>query len=297
MLKTNSRELRGNLLLLIAAFIWGCAFVAQSKGAEFVGPFTFVSLRSILGGVALLPFIVLRERKQKKEKTKQGKLLLGGILCGVALCVASLFQQVGIAYTTVGNAGFITALYLLIVPILGLFLGKKVSVRIWICIVVGVVALYLLTIKDGLTISLGDGLVILCALVFSCHILLVDHFSPQVDGVKLACIQFFVVAVLSGVAMLIWERPTLSAILDAALPIGYAGLLSSGVGYTFQILGQKYTRPAVASLIMSLESVFAVLAGIVILGQIPTIKEGLGCVLMFGAIIAAQLPGKGDRND
>lgn len=297
MAKTNAREMRGNLLLLITAFIWGCAFVAQSKGAQLVGSFTFVSLRSFLGGLVLLPFILFRKRKTKTESADNKTLLVGGVLCGIALGVASLLQQFGIGYTTVGNAGFITALYILIVPVLGLFFGKKVPLRIWICIGVAVVALYLLTIKDGLTISLGDGLVMLCALVFSGHILLVDHFSPKVDGVKLACIQFFVVGILSGIPMLIWERPTLSAVLPAALPIAYAGLLSSGVGYTFQILGQKYTRPAVASLIMSLESVFAVLAGIVILGQIPQLKEGLGCLLMFAAIIAAQLPGKGDRND
>ena len=295
--KINSRELRGNLLLFVTAFIWGCAFVAQSKGAEFVGPFTFVSLRSVLGSVALLPFIAFRSRK-KQHTTENGKTLwIGGVLCGIALCVASLLQQVGIAYTTVGNAGFITALYILIVPVLGIFLGKKVSARIWGCIGIAILALYLLTIKDGFTVSLGDSVVMGCALVFSVQILLVDYHSPKVDGVKLACIQFVTVAVLSGIPMLIWERPALSAIMDAALPIAYAGLLSSGAGYTFQILGQKYTRPAVASLIMSLESVFAVLAGIVLLGQVPSLKEGMGCLLMFLAIMIAQFPVKGDQND
>ncbi len=301
MIKT--KELRGSILLLITAFVWGVAFVAQSAGAELVGPFTFLSLRSFLGGIVLLPLIALRTAKAKRteqmmEKPEGGyTLLLGGVLCGIALCVASYFQQVGIAYTTVGNAGFITALYILIVPLLGLFFKKKVPLKIWICIGIAIVALYLLTIKDGFSVSLGDSLVMLCALIFSGHILLVDYFSPKVDGVKLACIQFFVVGLLSLLPMLLIEKPSLDAILDAWLPIAYAGALSSGVGYTLQILGQKYTRPAVASLIMSLESVFAALAGIVVLGQIPSFKEGIGCVLMFAAIVLAQLPGKGEAHD
>lgn len=288
------KELRGSILLLIAALVWGVAFVAQSAGAEVVGPFTFLSLRSFLGGIVLLPFVLIKPKTAQTSAAPKtggtGVLLVGGVLCGTVLCIASYLQQVGIAYTSVGNAGFITAMYILIVPLLGLFLKKKVPFKLWICIGIAVVALYLLTIKDGFTISKGDLLVMLCAVVFSVHILLVDHFSPRVDGVKLACLQFFVEGVLALIPMLIFERPTMDAVLSAWLPIAYAGVLSSGVGYTLQILGQQYTRPALASLLMSLESVFAVLAGIVVLGQIPSFKEGLGCALMFGAIVLAQLP-------
>ena len=293
----KSKEMRGTVILLITAFVWGVAFVAQSEGAKLVGPFTFLSLRSFLGGIVLLPFIAVRSQKTQADETTTGgkTLLLGGVLCGIALCVASYLQQAGIEYTSVGNAGFITALYILIVPVLGLFFKRRVPAKLWFCIVVAVVALYLLTVKDGFSISAGDTMVMGCALVFSGHILLVDYFSPKVDGVKLACLQFFTVGVLSFLPMLLIERPSINAVLSAWLPIAYAGVLSSGVGYTLQIIGQKYTRPAVASLVMSLESVFAVLAGIAF-GQIPSVKEGIGCVLMFAAIVFAQLPGKEEKH-
>lgn len=299
----KTREMRGNILLLITAMIWGCAFVAQSVAADYVGAFTFQSARSFLGGMVLLPFIIGNTLRRKKEgtyrkSTKQEKrtLLLGGLLCGTSLCIASCLQQIGIAYTTVGNAGFITAMYILIVPLFGLFFGKKVSGKLWISVAVAVVALYLLSIKDGFSVSKGDLLVMLCAVMFAVQILLVDRYSPQVDGVKLACIQFFVAAVLPIPPMLIFEKPTVAALSAAWLPIAYAGLLSSGVAYTFQILAQKYTRPTVASLLMSLESVFAVLAAAVVLRQIPTLREGIGCLLMFAAIILAQLPDRGSRH-
>lgn len=288
------KEWRGNLLLLVTAIIWGSAFVAQSVAADLVGTFTFQALRSLLGGLVLVPVVAgsaLSRRKRGVAPTGNRRTLwCGGILCGVMLCVASCLQQGGIAYTTVGNAGFITAMYILLVPLLGLFFGKKVGSRLWICIGMAIVALYLLSIKDGFHISRGDLLMLACALAFSVHILLVDHFSPKVDGVQLSCIQFFVAGLLPLPLMLFFERPTVTELTAAWLPIAYAGVLSSGVGYTFQILGQKYTKPSVASLLMSLESVFAVLAAALILHQVPTLRETLGCVLMFAAIILAQLP-------
>lgn len=295
------KEWRGNLLLLVTAIIWGSAFVAQSVAADLVGIFTFQSLRSLLGGLVLLPVVagnaVMRRKRGIAPIGKRRTLWCGGILCGVMLCVASCLQQGGIAYTSVGNAGFITAMYILLVPLLGLFFGKKVGSRLWICIVMAIVALYLLSIKDGFHMSKGDLLMLACALAFSVHILLVDHFSPKVDGVQLACIQFFVAGLLPLPLMLFFERPTAANIAAAWLPIVYAGVLSSGIGYTFQILGQKYTRPSVASLLMSLESVFAVLAAALILHQVPTLRETLGCVLMFAAIILAQLPERSRARD
>lgn len=290
MQKFKNKEVYGTFLLLIGAFIWGSTFVAQSDGADKVGPFTFLCLRSILGCAVLLPLALARSCKRKTEKSAPRVLLLGGLACGAVLTVSSLLQQVGISGTSVGNAGFITAMYILIVPIFSMFLGKKMPLRLWGCVGIAVVALYLLTIKDGFSIAFGDLMVLLCAVCFAVHILVIDHVSPKVDGVTLSCIQFATVSVLTVIPMLVIEKPSVDAVLSAWLPIAYAGVLSSGVAYTLQIIGQKYTRPAVASLVMSLESVFAVLSGMVVLGQIPTLKEGIGCVLMFAAIILAQLP-------
>ena len=219
-------------------------------------------------------------------------LWTGGICCGLALCVAANLQQVGIMYTTVGKAGFITALYILIVPIFGLFFRKKVRPLLWVCVAIAVVGLYLLCMSETLTIAKGDLYVFACAIVFAIHILVIDHFAPHVDGVKMSCIQFFVTAVLSGILMLIYEEPNWADISAAWLSIGYAGVLSCGVAYTLQIVAQKHTQPVVASLLLSLESVVAVIAGIILLKEMPTLKEGIGCVLMFAAIILAQLPEK-----
>ncbi len=292
MLKLRNKGWYGSLLLLIASFLWGSTFVAQSDGADKVGPFTFLCLRSVLGFAVLLPLALVRSGKQSKGERNSCMLLWGGIVCGLVLTVSSLLQQVGIAYTSVGNAGFITAMYILLVPILGLFIGKKMPLHLWGCVGVAVVALYLLTIKDGFTIAFGDLMVLLCAVCFAVHILVIDFVSPKVDGVTLSCIQFLTVALVTVIPMLVIEKPEMQTVLSAWLPIAYAGVLSSGVAYTLQIVGQKYTRPTVASLVMSLESVFAVLSGMVVLGDVPTLKEGIGCVLMFAAIILSQLPQK-----
>lgn len=296
-----SKKFQNNILLILTAFIWGCAFVAQSVGVEYVGPFTFNSVRNILGGLTLLPVIFVRGRIQKTEKRertaaqkKQERktLFIGGVCCGFFLAVASSLQQIGLMYTTAGKAGFITALYILIVPLLGLAIGKKVGVKVWIGVALALAGMYCLCITDGLVIAKGDILVMLCAVVFSFHILVIDYFSPKVDGVKMSCIQFWVCGILCAVPMFLTESPQLDQILAAWLPIAYAGILSCGVAYTLQIVAQKNVDPTVASLLLSLESVFAVLAGGIILHESLSVKEMLGCALVFAAIILAQLPEK-----
>lgn len=293
-------SLKNITMLFLTAFIWGVAFVAQSVGMNYIGPFTFSCVRSILGGIVLIPCIWFLNRLKMKEEgvtekrtmsEKEKKtLLIGGICCGIALCVASNLQQFGVKYTTVGKAGFITALYIVLVPIFGIFLKKKVGVKVWISVAISVVGLYLLCMTEKLSISKGDFLVLLCAIVFSIHILVIDHFSPLVDGVRMSCIQFWITGILSAIPMFLFEKPSLSAIFAAAVPLLYAGVMSSGVAYTLQIVAQKDADPTVASLILSLESVFSVLAGWAVLGQVMSMREICGCVLMFAAIILAQLP-------
>ena len=248
-----------NLLLALTAFIWGSAFVAQSVGMDHVGPFTFNSIRSFMGGIVLLPVIlILRRQSGRTNKNEKNGLLLwsGGICCGIALAAASSLQQIGLIYTSAGKAGFITAMYILIVPVMGIFIGKKAGMKTWIGVVLAAAGMYFLCITDGFHIARGDFLVFLCAVIFSVHILLIDYFSPKTDGVALSCIQFFVCGILCAVPMLISERPKIAEIAGAWMPLAYAGVLSCGVGYTLQIVAQKNTDPTVASLILSLESVF-----------------------------------------
>ena len=284
-----------NLLLALTAFIWGSAFVAQSVGMDHVGPFTFNSIRSFMGGIVLLPVIlILRRQSGRTNKNEKNGLLLwiGGICCGIALAAASSLQQIGLIYTSAGKAGFITAMYILIVPVMGIFIGKKAGMKTWIGVALAVAGMYFLCITDGFHMARGDFLVFLCAVIFSVHILLIDYFSPKTDGVALSCIQFFVCGILCAVPMLISERPKIAEIAGAWMPLAYAGVLSCGVGYTLQIVAQKNTDPTVASLSLSLESVFSVLTGWVILGEKLSGRELFGCVLVFIAVILAQLPKK-----
>lgn len=287
----NKFVIRQSLLLLLTATIWGVAFVAQSVGMDYVGPFTFITARSMIGAVVLIPYIMLR-RRQNKEGQKDGKLLIiGGICCGVLLFVASSLQQFGVMYTTVGKAGFITAMYIVIVPIIGIFFRKKAGVKLWSGVALAVLGLYFLCMTSGVvSIQMGDVLTFFCAIAFAFQIMAVDYFAPKVDGVKLSFMQFAVSVVLGGIAMFLFESPSMEQILQAWLPILYAGALSSGVGYTLQIIGQRGMNPTVASLIMSLESVVSVIAGWVILRQSLSVRELFGCALMFGAIILVQLP-------
>ena len=312
-------EWKSPALLFLTAVVWGVAFVAQSVGMDYVGPFTFNCIRCLIGAVVLVPCIwFLDGWKQRQGGASCGResagapdgascgrestgapsgasdgshaLLAGGICCGLALFVASNLQQIGIQYTTVGKAGFITALYIVMVPVFGIFLKKRAGIRVWVSVALAVAGLYLLCITDRLALGKGDILVLLCAVVFAVHILVVDHFSAKADGVRMSCIQFLVCGLLSGVCMLITEHPEMRLILQAWQPILYAGVFSCGVGYTLQIVGQKGTDPTVASLILSLESVVSVLAGWLLLGQRLSVRELGGCALMFAAILLAQLP-------
>ncbi len=294
----NRFVLRQSLLLFLTATIWGVAFVAQSVGMDYVEPFTFNAVRNMIGAIVLLPCIGLLNRLNGKNNGEAGEpqkktLIIGGIFCGVLLFVASNLQQFGIQYTTVGKAGFITAMYIVLVPVFGIFLHKKAGLKIWAAVALAVAGLYLLCMTDGsFSLQMGDLLVLVCAVAFSFHILVIDYFSPKVDGVKLSCIQFFTCAVLSAIGMLLFEEPKLSQILAAWVPILYAGVMSCGVAYTLQIIGQKGMNPTVASLILSLESVVSLLAGWVILGQKLSKRELAGCALAFAAIILVQLPSK-----
>ena len=289
----------GVAMLMLASFIWGTALVAQSAGAGYMGPFTFNAVRFAIGGLSLLPVALLlscrRGSKEHARESARGPLLRAALCCGTACFAATAFQQIGIAYTTAGKAGFITALYIMIVPLLGIFIGKKVPHLVWGCIATAIAGMYLLCINESFVLGRGDAFVLLCAFSTAIHILFVDKFSPLVDGVKLSCLQFLVCGTLSVAGALLFERPELSAILAGWVPLLYTGILSCGVAFTLQILGQKGVDPTLSSLILSLESVFAVAAGWLVLGETLTLREVAGCVLIFVAIVAAQIPSVGRK--
>lgn len=295
-----SKKMQSNILLLLTAIIWGSAFVAQKSGMDYVEPFTFNGIRTFIGGLVLIPVIFFMEKKNppeeisREEKTKKNKeLLIGGICCGLALFAASSLQQFGVSYTTAGKAGFITTLYVVFVPIISVLLRKKVRPIMWLCVAMGAVGLYLLCMTDAsFRLTFGDTLVLLCAVAFAVHILTVDHFSPKMDGIKLSCIQFLTVGIVSMVCMFIFEHPDIHAILDCVVPLLYAGVLSCGLGFTFQVVAQKHAEPTVASLLMSLESVFAVVFGALLLHETMSMRELSGCLIIFIAVIISQLPEK-----
>ena len=291
-----SKRMIGNGMLLLGAMIWGAAFVAQTVGMEYVEPFTFQASRCLLGSLVLLPVIAVMDKRNpaKKPVTSADKryLLISGLLCGLFLFTACSLQQVGLLYTTAGKSGFLTSLYIILVPILGLLLKKRVQPWIWISVLLALCGLYLLCGGESFSLGKGELLTLGCAVAFSFHILVIDRVSPNLDGVRLSCLQFLVCGILSLIAMFLTETPSLPAIAQCWLPIAYAGVLSCGVAYTFQIIGQSYTEPTIASLLMSLESVFAVLFGWLLLKQSLTLSELLGCTLVFAGVILAQLPGK-----
>lgn len=308
-----SKRTKGNLLLLLTSFIWGSAFVAQSSGMDYVGPYTYNMARNVLAFLFLIPVIyVIGKKKGVTDNAGSGTgideaasgeanwksillpdrtTLVGGIYCGLVMAVASSLQQIGITMTTAGKAGFITALYIILVPLMGVFIGKKIPRIIWFCVVLAMAGFYLLCVKEGFSISKGDILVLFCSVGFSVHIMTIDHFTSKgVDGVKMACIQFAVAAIVMTPVMFLLENPSVSGLLSAWMTIAYAGILSSGVGFTLQIVAQKDTDPTTATLIMSLESVFAAVSGCLFLNEVLLLKEILGCILVFVAVILAQVP-------
>ena len=284
-------KMKSNLLLACAAFIWGIAFVAQSVSMDHIGPWTFTCIRNFIAAGTLFVLMPLLDKVTgyQKSKTNKKTLVIGGVYCGIALAIASMFQQTGIIYTSVGKAGFLTALYTVIVPIISLFLGKKSKWNVYVAVGISVVGMYFLCVNEDFSIAYGDILVLICALMFSFHILIVDHFVEKVDGIRLSCIQFLTSGIFCLIPMLVIEKPDISNILQAAVPILYAGILSSGAGYTLQIVGQKDADPSIAGMILSLESVFAALAGAILLHEVLSTKELIGCILVFFAIIFSQM--------
>ena len=291
-------QVRQVVFPILAAFIWGTAFVAQDLCADSIGTFAFNATRYFIAVLALLVVIAVSDKAKKnrptptaeEKKAANKQLWLGGLCCGVALAIASNFQQAGlVAGTDAGKAGFITALYVVLVPVFGLFFKRKVSLPVWIAVVCSVVALYLLCIKGDFSLAAGDLLILVCAVCFAVHILVIDHFTAYCDGVKLSCLQFLFAGIISAVCMFLFEDVDFAAIWSCILPLLYVGIFSCGVGYTLQILAQKDSNPTVVTILLSLESVFAVIAGAIILHQQMTAREYIGCVVMFVAVILAQI--------
>lgn len=293
-------QTRNSLLLLLCSFIWGTAFVAQSAGAG-MGAYSFLAGRSWLAVVVLLPTVSAFDAIHRKQgaaygwpKGEQGKTLRkASLICGTLLFAASAAQQIGITLNpnSTAKSAFLTAMYVVLVPVFGLALGRKNSPQLWVSMVISVAGLYLLCMKNGFGgIEASDLVLLLCAVLFSFQILSIDHFAPQVDGVRLSLLQFFVVAVESSIAALLLETPSIAQFGENLLPIAYCGIFSSGVAYTLQIIGQKDLHPAIASLIMCMESVFSALGGWLILHQNLSARESMGCALIFVAVVLAQLP-------
>lgn len=297
-LKHNERfkkNLKGTLILLITAMIWGASFVSQSAGADILGPNSFNGIRMLLGSIVLMPVCFAVSRSQKRKGAKpidKKKVFTIGAVCGIALCAASTIQTWGITFTTPGKSGFITAMYIIFVPIISILIGKKISAKTLVCAVIAIVGMYLLSVAGNESgINIGDALTLLCAVFFSVHIILVDRYALDINPIYFSCIQFFVCGVINIILMLIIERPTVEMIKTCTVPILYSGIMSCGVAYTLQPFGQRFAEPSAASIVMSLESVFAMIFGAILLpNNIPSTIEICGCVVMFVAIILSQLP-------
>lgn len=291
------QNFRGSLALVIATVIWGSTFIAQSVGMDLIEPFTFQAVRCGLGGLFLLPVIFCFDKAKDKHANhfrlwKSRRLWIAGTICGISLYVAGGLQQMGLVDTSAGKAGFITAMYIVLVPILGLFLKQKPTPMAWLSVAIATVGLYLLSCVGVTSINRGDLLLMACALAYAVQITLIDRFTGDLDPLRVNCIQALVTSVLSAVTMVLTETPVWEKITVCWLPLCYAGILSMGVGYSLQIIGQKYLSPTPASLIMSLESVFALLCSWLLLHETLTLWEGLGCVLVFAAVVLSQIPVK-----
>lgn len=288
-------SIKGNIFLLMAAVVWGCGLVAQKAGMSHLGAFGFTAVRCTLGGVALLPLLFYMDKRKNEEQKKleagRKRIFMGSVCCGIALATLMMFQQLGLPYTTVGKAGFITALYILITPLMGILLGKKVSRNLWLGVVIGLAGMYMLCLFEGFSgVTFGDLMMLGAAVMASLHMHIVDYFVRTVDPVKLSAYQFIVTGLVSFIPALIFENMTVEAVVDCAVPVLYAGIVSCGFGYTFQVIGQKYTSPSIASLVLSMETVFSLLAGWVFFREVLTLPEYIGGGLMIAAIIVSQIP-------
>lgn len=303
-----SRNFKGNALLILAALLWGVSFVMQDKAGEVLSPFAINGIRSVIGSFFLIPIIIFFSKRSGRpvfeETVKQRKdLLVSGVLCGAFLCIATNFQQFGIILypeeaAASGRSGFITALYVVLVPVFGIFMKKKVGITVWIGVFLAVIGMCLLCLSNGIgSVYLGDLIVLCCALAFTMQIICIDKFADRVDGVKLSSLQFLVCGLLSLILMLIFEEPTIAQVKESLPYILYLGIVSCGIAYTLQIVGQQYSKnPTVASILMSLESVFAAISGAILIGERFTLRETLGCAIMFAAIVFAQLPQHNKKN-
>lgn len=290
---------KSNLLLILASIIWGCAFVAQNVGMNYIGPWTFSTICFLIAGFSLLAIIPILDKKRThvirpKTKEEKMKLLLGSVLCGLALSIGSIVQQIAMLTVPVAKAGFLTTLYVLFVPMITLLFGKKIPLKVWIGIAMALFGLYLLSMAGNLAIGIGEILLILAAFLFAIHIIIIGHFSTRVDPVRLSCGQLLIGGFATVIPMIVIEKPTIGSILAAYIPLLYTGIFSSCVAYTLQIFAQKEANPTIAGMLLSLESVFAALAGYLILHQVLNTRELIGCVVIFIAIVIAQLPNRRD---
>lgn len=283
------KERNAVLLLLLTSFIWGLSFVAQSVSTESIGAFTFNGIRMVLGAIVLIPVAFKTLKIHVKDKAYMKRTIKGGLLMGLFLAAASMTQQIGIETTDAGKAAFMTSLYMIIVPFISRIFGKKIEKKIWVCALIALAGMYMLCLSGGMSISRGDLYLFACAILFSCHILVIEKVSKDSDGVELSMFQFFFGGLMCLIGMLIFERPDLSSIKEAALPLAYAGFLSCGVAYTLQTVAQKYVQASKATLALSLESVWAAIGGALILSERLSLNELIGCALVFLAVLLAQI--------
>lgn len=285
------QRIKGSLILMLTALVWGSGFVAQREGMKLIEANTFNGLRMLIGSLVLLPFALRAERTSDKASGNKKLLIISAVICGIVLCAASTIQTWGLKFTDAGKSGFITAMYMIFVPIISVAIGKKITVKTFCCAAVALFGMYLLCLYGAdIQVNFGDALTLICALIFSVHILLIDKFVPSVNAIQFSCLQFFVCGVINIIFMFILENPSFEVIKSCAVPILYSGFFACGIGYTLQPIGQRYAEPTTASIIMSLESVFALIFGIILLDEPLSLHELLGCIIMFAAIIFIQLP-------